>query len=354
VLRIHSDDLWSVAAGLSKRSRKRIAAVAYVSSDAHVRFGRGDVLVTDASDVNVAAGLTSATVLRGAFERGARVYSLAGLHAKVLCLDRISIVGSANFSRSSVSNLIEAAIVTDHPTVLSDALSLVSRLESAAVRVDMEFLERIARIPVTRHFSPAVRGQLQRSRMLPRGAWVVGVHELTDGSFPREAARVKQGEIRARSMLEDAKASTNWIRFTGNSSFKREARKGDTIIQLWRPSSSSRTVRVYFPSPILLRQTEPTCTRFYMPESADDEDRSISLRDFQRLWLAAVARISPRRAWHVEFRMTSRKSWGPCGPRPRTFIRLRQCVSLRALRSNAAASPAALCGAIALPRDFRC
>jgi phosphatidylserine/phosphatidylglycerophosphate/cardiolipin synthase-like enzyme len=213
MLRIHCDDLWSTVARLSKRNVPRVAAVAYVSSDKKVAFRRNDVLITDASNPNIASGQTSAAVLRSAFDRGAAVYSITGLHAKVVCLGRYSVIGSANLSANSVSNLIEAGIITDHPGVLADARSVISRLQSVARQVDDTFLRRIERIKVARPKPLPTKPRLPKTNDA-RATWVVGVHELPDEQFPDEAVLAKKGAAKARQNLDSDRGDTSWIRFT--------------------------------------------------------------------------------------------------------------------------------------------
>jgi hypothetical protein len=41
-------NVWSRVKALSDRSQTRTAAIAYVTTDAMIRFGAGDLLVTDA------------------------------------------------------------------------------------------------------------------------------------------------------------------------------------------------------------------------------------------------------------------------------------------------------------------
>ena len=53
----------------SAQSRRRFAAVAYVSDDTYVRFHRDDCLMVDASDGAIASGETS-KVLARAFRAG--------------------------------------------------------------------------------------------------------------------------------------------------------------------------------------------------------------------------------------------------------------------------------------------
>jgi len=47
---IHSDSLWTEIEQLARASRYRVADVAYATDDELVQFGKGDLLVVDASD----------------------------------------------------------------------------------------------------------------------------------------------------------------------------------------------------------------------------------------------------------------------------------------------------------------
>ncbi len=76
-----SKDLWKHIARLASKSERRMGAIAYASSERAIRFGEGDILITDASKEAIACGQTSATLLRNAYKRGAELYSLRGLHA---------------------------------------------------------------------------------------------------------------------------------------------------------------------------------------------------------------------------------------------------------------------------------
>jgi phosphatidylserine/phosphatidylglycerophosphate/cardiolipin synthase-like enzyme len=136
--------LWQKLEGLAKKARCRRAAVAYVTNDLKVKFGKGDLLVVDASDNAIRSGQTSASVLRSAHGRHATIFNLPGLHAKLLLFDRIAVIGSANLSNYSVTHLIEAGLITDDlPTVFA-VNSLIEQLADQAQKVDKPFLDRIA------------------------------------------------------------------------------------------------------------------------------------------------------------------------------------------------------------------
>lgn len=286
VLRVLCDDLWPTIAKLAAKAERRRAAVAFVTSDAHVAFGEGDVLVTDASDEAISGGRTSARVLKAAHARGAQLFSLTNLHAKILCLGRFAVVGSANLSSLSAESLVEAAIVTDHPLILAEARFLVSQLQKAAIPVDEAFLERISAIPVAHRPPKSTRAPRVRERV-PR-TWLVGVHRLKDDQFPDEAEQAEEGQREAEQQLDRDDSDVSWIRFTGTSRFCREAQPDDLVIQIWRERSKSKSARVYFAAPIVYRQEEPTCTRFYVEEFSDEEERGISWKDFLELWDAST------------------------------------------------------------------
>jgi phospholipase D-like protein len=292
MLRVLSFDLWPTISRLSATADRKHAAVAYVMSDEHVRFGKGDVLVTDASDEAVKASQTSAKVLRAAYERGAHLYSLSGLHAKIVCLGRFAVVGSANLSVSSVESLVEAAVVTDHPGLLAEARATLTQIQEAATRIDESFLDRITAIPVTSvPFSKPARPILSQNRA--SRTWVVGVHPLDEDRYESEVEFVEEGERMAESNLEHDNSAVSWIRFTGTSKFRREAQRGDTVLQIWRRKPKAKTANVYFPAPIIHRQDEPTCTRFYVEAFSDEDERAISWKEFARVWTTASSAEVP-------------------------------------------------------------
>jgi len=146
-----SNHLWTTIEDLAGRARVRRGAVAYVSDDSVVRFRANDLLITDASDQSVALGQTSAEVIKRAVNAGAAVYSSPGLHAKLLILDDVVVVGSQNLSASSSKGrLFEAGIVTDHPSVRTAANDLMRQLQRSASPIDNEEVKRLLRIPVVK------------------------------------------------------------------------------------------------------------------------------------------------------------------------------------------------------------
>jgi hypothetical protein len=284
VQRILSGGLWDEVERLAATAERKLAAVAYVSSDHKVSFCRRDVLITDASDEAISTGQTSASVLRAAHERGAALYCVPGLHAKILCLGRHVVVGSANLSENSVGKLVEVALVTDNPKSLAESRAFIESVRRTATVVDDGFLSRIEAIPVTRRIGNS-RSSSSPQVVIPSGrTWLVGVSPISDRIAEAEQELAEAGEEAAEGALTEDDSSVAWLRFTGASGFRREAQPGDTVIQIWRPTPKSKGAHVYFPAPILRRQDEATCTRFYIEAFSDEEARSISWTDFGRIW----------------------------------------------------------------------
>jgi hypothetical protein len=98
---------------LDRHSRRPvIAVVAYVGTEAPavMPLREGDWLICDASDAAVKGRLTSVAALRVYRRRKVRLFSLDGLHAKVIASPTSAWIGSANASENSEDALIEAAV----------------------------------------------------------------------------------------------------------------------------------------------------------------------------------------------------------------------------------------------------
>ncbi|MGW0024728.1 phospholipase D family protein [Rhodococcus sp. NPDC003383] len=115
---------------LGRRSCTILAAVAYVGSHAGdlIKLERGSSIIVDASVSTVRAGSTDPLVLAKWIEAGVRVYSLEGLHAKMILAESTGeshpaflLVGSANLSRSSATRLTESVVLTDSRDCLDEA-----------------------------------------------------------------------------------------------------------------------------------------------------------------------------------------------------------------------------------------
>lgn len=280
-----SENLWKEIAVLAKKSKVKKAAIAYVTADHEIEFCEGDLLIVDASNAAIASGETSAAVLARALGREAEIYSCPGLHTKVLLLDDIAVIGSANLSQSSSDQLIEAALLTDQPRVAASLNSFLHQLKSSRFsdRVDDIFVKRIKKISVVRRG----RGISKRKRgVIPspvNRVWIVTTRDLDDDAFPLEKEMAKKGERAAAKHKQRVSSEITWMRWTGRSNFRDQARAGDVVINIARGTATSKPYAVYKSLPILYRQEEPTCTRLYLEFSSQTDATSLTWSQFSKL-----------------------------------------------------------------------
>jgi hypothetical protein len=277
--RLLGTDLRKELRRLARGPHNLRAAVAYVTSDLDVQFGEGDTLIVDASDAMIAGGQTSASVLLEAFERGAALYCLPSLHAKIFLFGQTAVIGSANLSGST---LIEAGLATRDHVIVAGISSMIDEMTRHASRIDESFLCRISRITVRRPMGRGLReGERRTRRISERGnrTWLVAVAELKDDAFPEEQRACDRGLREAEKRVQKQRSTVGWLRFTGKSRFRHEARAGDSVIQIYTQLGRKRP-QVIRHSPILKVQREPNCTRLYVESFADEERRQLSWTTF--------------------------------------------------------------------------
>jgi hypothetical protein len=247
-----------------------------------VVFGKNDVLITDASDGAIESGQTSAAVLKAALKRGAQIVSIAGLHTKLYVFDRYAIIGSANLSKGSEKRT-EAAILTDHPEMVSASWSLIDKLAGLGEPVDVAFISRISKLSVARMRAISTGGRRILKDPLPR-TWLVGLTPITNED--EEPAIVAEGRAEAQRRISDEDSDVWPIQFRGNSRFRREGRRYDLVICIWTMKRNGKPKTVYAPSKILLRQEDPAenLTRFYVEEYPDAEQTALTWGQFQRIY----------------------------------------------------------------------
>lgn len=142
--------VWPAISAL--KGKPRMAAVAFLGEaapDLLPQFGKGDVIICDASEQSVANGLTSAGALQRFRERGVLLYSVSSLHAKIVIVGSTAAIGSMNASQTSAGKS-EAAVLTSDPKLVSAATGLIRDLIPKSIEVDEVFVNRARRIRTRR------------------------------------------------------------------------------------------------------------------------------------------------------------------------------------------------------------
>ena len=182
MLEIVSENLWEIIREKAKYAAHRRAAIAYVTDASLLPLRGGDILVTDASDASIASGRTSALVLEEYLKSEVELFSLSNLHAKVLILDDIAFVGSANASHNSANFYVEAAVETDRPELVGQAAAFVSFLAESSTPIDSEFIARILKIPVNKSSEVMPTDNSVKSPPINQKFWLISLHE--DAEYP--------------------------------------------------------------------------------------------------------------------------------------------------------------------------
>lgn len=282
MIRLLGSEVWKEIERFARASRRKLAAVAYVTSDTPVGFRKPDVLVVNASDGAIRYGQTSAKVLKKAFHSGTEIYSCPQLHAKIFLLDGVAVIGSANISSMSQDYLFEAAVLTDHPSVVSPAHAYFESLRRNSDPVDDNFIRHICAIKVERALFPhRGRRKALRCPISQHRTWLAAVWETEVD--PDEKEFIKKGERVAKLKKAPKSSDVPWLRFTGDSLFRKLAASGDSVIQIWHPDEKQQRVSVYKAEPILYRQEEPGRTRFYIEEYSDADRQRLSWHTFKQV-----------------------------------------------------------------------
>ncbi len=283
--RVLGTGFWKAVRAQAKRAKVRKAAVAYVTRDL-IGMRRGNVLIVDASAGRIRGGDTDAKVLRTLHRKGVAIYDCKALHAKVLLLDKVAVIGSGNMSRNSADDLlIEAGLITDHASTVSAVASFIEQLVQQSVQLDRRRIAELCKIRVIRRGGRrSVIRRTQIAKIAPLGmrTWLLGVTKMRREPPRAEQEMIDEAVKLLRPQLEDPDDEPSWIRWAGRSKFIQECKEGDSIMQIWRSATGKRPTSVLPLAPVLLRQPTKKWTRFYLGDEAVSGDE-IPWGKFQRI-----------------------------------------------------------------------
>lgn len=289
--KILTDNIWQQIAPLTKKSSKKIAALAYVSSADFVFFQEGDILVCDASDQAIHSGETSASVLSKFYNAGAQIYSYPNLHAKVMIFGRNVLIGSCNLSLSSAQVLRELAILTTDSSTRSQAVAYIHAIKDTSSLLEETILKRLLKIPVVK------RKALQRVKRSPihlgNRTWIISTYNLNPDRYQNEETFVEKAEKEVRKKIHDPYVDVSWSRWTGKTAFRSLAREGDTIIGMNSERGSNR-ITASAPAAILKRQDHDKWTRFYYETQETTLAWTKFERELRRVGLTQIKKNSTR------------------------------------------------------------
>jgi len=188
-------------------------------------------IVVDASRAAVKTGQTCPNDLIALSKnRGARIYSVGNLHAKIFVLDKRVFIGSANASHHSAKHLIEAVISSSSRSDIAAGRQFVQGLCLEELGpTELELLQRIYRPPA--FAKPIGGGRSNKVRAVVKPAISrVMLAQLVEKNRPEEDADFcERNEAVARERMDAPRRHfLDDFFWQGLSSF----RKGDTLLQV--------------------------------------------------------------------------------------------------------------------------
>jgi len=249
---LSSPRLWTTIAALAGRTPgHNLVAVPYVGAGAskQLKLRRGDILLSALTKPNCRVGAVCPAELRAFGDRGVRLYQQADLHAKVYLLGDTLIVTSANLSGAARDHLDEVGVLSTERNWVREAKAWFrARLTQPVTPKWLEECERVYRPPRR----PAMGRRSRNGAKAP--AMRVWMMHLSSIDPPEDEEDLRNaGEAVARQR-KAARATVEWIRFTGTPRFLDRMSDGDVIVQVWKEDARA-AVEVYPLVRLLHRRT---------------------------------------------------------------------------------------------------
>jgi hypothetical protein len=271
-------DIWKEVNKLLAKRQKKIACIAYVTSD-KLELSKGDTLICDASTFSIKFGETSAKTLEAYFKRGIKVYSNQQLHSKILLTDTFLVIGSANLSKSSAERLTESSIITDSDVLISQAKAFCHNLTEESTLLNERDIQTLLKIEVVkRPFKPTTNSKI-RKKKFGNQYWFVSAIPLKERTYDKIKDNVEKTTTSISKTTKIDEDDISFLRWRANTEFSDTAKEGDQIIIRYNNSDKTRSY-IYPPSTILKKQVVDGFTYFYHDDRGSEESK-ISWTKFQ-------------------------------------------------------------------------
>lgn len=241
MLKVLTVDIWNQVAEKANGHRM-VVAVAFVTDIGKLKMKKGDVLICDASDKNVSAGVVDRDLLAKLHRKGVIIIHHANLHAKCARFGRgkrYTLVGSSNLSHNSSETLEEVAVITDDLGVGADVDLQINAWcgDGIGVEVDESFLKRIMCLPRVKRLGGRRRKTIKRTkrRELGRHIWVVGSCSIDE--YSKEEKQIFNGlKDDAEEQRENYHVAQHsplaCLTWSGRCGFLTKVCRGDRVVEI--------------------------------------------------------------------------------------------------------------------------
>jgi hypothetical protein len=271
-------DIWKEVNKLLTKRQKKIACIAYVTSD-KLELTKGDILICDASTFAIKFGETSAKTIETYFNRGIKVFSNQQLHSKILLTDTFLVIGSANLSKSSAERLTESSIITDSDVLISQAKAFCHNLTEESTLLGEKDIQTLLKIEVVkRPFKPTTNSKI-RLKKFGNQYWFISAFPLKERTYDKIKDNVEKTTTSISKTTKIDEDDISFLRWRAKTEFSETAKEGDQIILRFNNSDKTRSY-IYPPSTILKKQVVDGFTYFYHDNRGSEESK-ISWTKFQ-------------------------------------------------------------------------
>lgn len=271
-------DIWKEVNKLFTKGQKKIACIAYVTSD-NLQLTKSDTLICDASTFAIKFGETSAKTLDTYFKRGVKLFCNPQLHSKLLLTDLFLVIGSANLSKSSAEKLTESSVMTDNDILISQAKAFCHILTEESILLTRKEIDLLLKIEIVkRPFKPTTKSKARQKKFGNR-YWFISASPLTDRAYDKikDNVEVTTSSISKRENIDEEHIS--FLRWRAKTEFSETAKEGDQIILKFNNETKTRSY-IYPPSTILEKQVVNGFIYFYH-DNRNSEETKIPWTKFQ-------------------------------------------------------------------------
>jgi hypothetical protein len=282
-------NLWNEIKRLSKTSKRKYLAVAYIGRGASkfLRLTKGDSILVDMSEKSVKNSQTDPWEIEKYHKKGVAVFNCANLHAKIYVLGNTVIIGSANLSKHSQMQLIESGLLCRDKDVVSSAIGFIKALQVEAVTP--EYIKLCKKWYKPPQFGSGKNMGKKKHKVSPiySRLWIAGVNDTTYSAL-EEQLNVAEKKKAEKVVSDKKKYEAEPLKWYGSSNFTREIKKGDLLIQMY---DNGKAVRVYPDSRVIHIKRyrsfdKRKAPRMFVYIESQLNPKTISWKEFKRILTA--------------------------------------------------------------------
>ncbi len=322
MLQVLTVDIWNQVAEKANGHRM-VVAVAFVTDLGKLKMKRGDVLICDASDKNVSAGVVYRDLLAKLHRKGVIIIHHTNLHAKCARFGRgkrYTLVGSSNLSQNSSETLEEVAVVTDDLGVGADVDLQIDAWcgDGIGVEVGESFLKRIMCLPRTKRLGGRKRKTTRKTKRKELGnhIWVVGSCSIDEYSKKEQqifAGMKDEAEVHRENYHVAQYSPLACLTWSGRCGFLTKVCRGDRIVEI----RDKKSVSVEVVLAVKTVNRELYCYKLPMlgmrKRSFKDFNKALGISMRRPVYKEGCARLLEKKHVPLLKKLWSRVDWGTRG-----------------------------------------